>query len=380
MAFPKVKILIFAFVIFLIIVNFFWQLSSFFTKNNADLQHLAYLAISWLFFLSLTLLFFLLVENRNTVFLTYILGLASFFLFFPVSISSLIGQSIPSDPQFPLEAGSLMSGVLATAFYIICLLIFMVLLIISYELIMKERRERIRLSFRKIWQRGLPLIILGLSLIISVVYYFNPLLNLEQQEIQIPAQVFGFLMKPMGGVIANVLPFYDLDMTIDEILTIGSMTGGESMPSLESISPELMEQLGSIDLENFDIGQLLKNPEIAGLIKQEMTTQTEKADPSILKSQRVELGKSLGIVIQGDETFDILMANIVNSKLKDFIGPYTKEISTGIAFALFFVLRLIGKLFSFVFIILGRIFFSLLLLLKLIQKEQVILKGEVIKI
>lgn len=372
MTLPKVKILIFALLMFLVTIYFWWQLSLFFSQGFADLKHLLYLAISWLIFLVLTLLFFVLVESRNTIYLTYILGLACFFLFFPFSISGVIGQVD--------ILNNISSGALTTVIYITCLFVFLILLIIGYELIMKERYERLTLSLRKIWKRGLPLIILGLSLIISVVYYFNPLLNLEQEQIHIPPQVFTFLMKPLGGIIGNMLPFYDPDMTIDEILTAGTMMEGGAMPSFEYISPELMEQLGSIDLENLDINELLENPEIGGLIKQEMSSQTEKVDPSILQAQRAELEKSLGITIQGDETFDILLARIVNSKLKDFIGPYAKEISIGIAVALFLALRLIAKLFSFVIIILSRIFFNVLLLLKLIQKDQVMREGEIIKI
>ncbi|MFN3967213.1 MAG: glycosyltransferase, partial [Endomicrobiia bacterium] len=42
-------------------------------------------------------------------------------------------------------------------------------------------RERFSLS--KIWQRGLPMIVIALSLMISIIYYFHPLLKFSQDKV-----------------------------------------------------------------------------------------------------------------------------------------------------------------------------------------------------
>lgn len=354
MTLPKTKILVFGFVMFLITVLFWGFLALFF--KSTTLPHLTYFGIGWLLFLSLNLVFFVLVDNRNVIYLTYILGFISFFLFFH------------SGPK------------LTIGIYAISLFVFLILMVIGYELIRKEKQERLSLSLRKIWKRGLPLVILGISLIMAVVYYFNPLLNLEQQEMQIPPKVFRIIMAPFSGTIGKMLPFYDPNMTIDEIFTAGTMFGKGEAPSFESIPPELMEKVSGMDLESMDINQLLKDPQIGALLRQEMSKQTQQVSPSLLKQQRAELEKTLGITLDGNETFDVLLSKIVNDKLKEFVGPRAKEISIGIAVALFLVLRFVGKIFSFVVIIFARLFFYVLLLSKLITKETAMKEGEVVKV
>lgn len=352
----KIKVIAFALLMVLITVFLWWQLSLFLTKGFADLSHLVYIGIGWLLFLAFSLVFLVLVENRNIVFVSYIFGIESFFLFF-------------------VGAEKLTLGI-----YGIATLVFLLLVIISYERILKEKQERLTMVLRKIWKRGLPFIVLGLSLIIAVTYYSNPLLKLGQQEIKIPSEVFRMLLKPASGIISNILPFYDENMTIDEILTTGSMIEGANPSSLEhlDISQELLQGIDLENLQNLDINELLQSPEIGEMVREQMSQQTEQMPASVLDQQRKALEQSLGITIKGNETFDMLIAQVVNEKLKEFVGPRAKEISLGIAVALFFVLRLVGKIFSFIIIIFARMILSLFLLLNLAEKKQIAKQGETI--
>lgn len=352
----KIKIIVFALLMFLITVFLWWQLSLFLTKGFVDLSHLAYIGIAWLLFSAFSLVFLFLVEQRNIIFLTYIFGIGSFFLFF-------------------VGAEKLTLGMYGTATFV-----FLLLLIIAYERILKEKQERVTMILRKIWKRGLPFIILGLSLIIAVVYYFNPLLKVGQQEIKIPSEIFRMLLKPASGFLSSILPFYDENMTIDEILTTGSMLegGDTSSLSLDQISPELLQRIDIGNIEDLDINELLNNPEIGTLVREQLSQQTQKIPSSVLAQQRKALEQSLGITIKGNETFDILIASVVNDKLKDFVGPRAKELSVGIAVALFFVLRLLGKIFSFFIIIFARIILSFLLLINIADKKEVTKQGETI--
>ncbi|MDA2936031.1 hypothetical protein MYX06_02340 [Patescibacteria group bacterium AH-259-L05] len=356
MTLPKVKVIIFAFLMFLITVFLWWQLSLFLTKGFADLSHLTYIGIGWLLFLAFSLAFLFLVEQRNIVFVTFIFGIESFFLFF-VGVEKL-----------------------TLGMYGIATLVFLLLVIIAYERMLVEKQERVTMVLRKIWKRGLPFLVLGLSLMIAVTYYFNPLLKIGQQEIEIPSEVFRILLKPASGLISGILPFYDENMTIDEILTTGSMLegGGTSSLSLDQISPELLQSIDIGNLEGLDINELLNNPEIGTLVREQLSQQTQKMPSSVLNQQRKALEQSLGITIKGNETFDILIARVVNDKLKDFVGPRAKELSIGIAVALFFVLRLLGKIFSFLIIIFARMILSFLLLLNIAEKKEVTKQGETI--
>jgi len=348
----KIKILLLALIMFVIIVLFWYYLSLFFHSTSSS--RLLCLGIVWLIFLAFSLLFLVLIQNRNTVYLTYVLGLGSFFLFF-------------------VRFEKLTVGV-----YAICLLIFLILIIIGYERISKEKNERLKLSLKKIWKRGLPFLTLGLSLVIAVVYYFNPLLRISQEKIEIPPQVFSLIIRPFSGTVSKMLPFYDPKMTIDEMLTAGTMFKGETSFSLEDISPELIQEFGNLDFENLDIDQLLKDPRVGDLLRQGIGQQTEEVDASFLKNQRAGLEESLGVSLEGDETFDLVLAKIVNSKISEFVGPYAKEVSLGIAVVLFLILRFLSGILSFVIIILAHLIFSLLLLFKIVQKGRIMKEGETI--
>lgn len=352
----KVKVVIFALVMFLVTVFLWWQLSLFLTKGFADVSHLAYIGIGWLLFLAFSSAFLFLVEKRNIVFATFIFGIESFFLFFVGGEKLTLGM------------------------YGIITFVFLLLIIIAYERMLGEKQERVTMILRKIFKRGLPILVLGLSLIIAVTYYFNPLLKLGQQEIKIPSEVFRMLLKPASGLISGILPFYDENMTIDEILTTGSLLegGGTSSLSLDQISPELLQSIDAGNLEGLDINELLNNPEIGTLVREQLIQQARQMPASVLAQQKKALEETLGVTIEGSETFDILIARVVNDKLKEFVSPRAKEISVGIAVALFFVLRLLGKLFSFLIIIFARMIVSFLLLLNIAEKKEITKQGETI--
>ncbi len=347
----KIKPLIFALLMLIATILFWWCLSLFFTTTS--LPHLIYLVSSALILLIVFLLFSVLVESRNVVYLTFILSLGGFFLFF--------------SPSEELTMG----------IYIIGLLLFLLVLVIGYGLMSREKDQRLKLSLKKIWKRGLPFAITGIALIVSLVYYFNPLLNLSQEKIEIPTQVFSFLLKPASGIVSKILPFYDPEMTIDETLASGLILQGEG-PQLqvEDVPADLLEKIDFSNLENLDINELLKDPAVKDFLK-EQVSQGDTAD--LVAEQRKQLSQSLGVELKGDETMEVVLANLVNSKLDEFVGPYAKEISLGITVALFLILKLVGKLFGLLAMILSRILFSILLLFKTVRIEEEMRPGEVIK-
>ena len=299
MALLNKKIFILCILMFVVIVLFWWQLSLFFVKQ-ANLTHLILSGVGWFMFLSMTLLFLVLIDNKNVVYTTFFLSFLFFFAFFRFF------------NNIPFSA------------YTITLLLFFALLVFAHGRILKEKKHRLKLSLYMIWKRGLPYIIWGLALIISVVYYFNPLLKIDQKEIQIPSKVFSIVFAPSQKILGIIMPFYKSDMTIDQMIGANQF---------------------------IDTNQ----------------------------QRRGQLAESIGVGLQGNETIDIVLARLVNSKIKEFVGPYAKEISFGIAFALFLGLKVIGEIFSFIAIILSKIIFSLLLFFKVIKKEQIMKKTDVIK-
>ncbi len=352
MTFPKFKVLILVFAILVVTVLFWRQLSLFF--DSATLNGLIRLGVYWLAFLTFSLVFLILIDNRNVVYLTYLLGVGSFFLFFVFLEKTVAGV------------------------YAICLLILFLFLIIAYERINKEKEARLKISLKITWRKGLPLIILGISLIATVVYYFNPLIRLNQGGIEIPRQFFNLVTKPFSEIVGKMLPFYDSKMTIDEILTAGAVMESGIPSAFDGISPDLTQKLAGGNFK--DINQLLQDPEVGDLLRQEIKRQTQKKNESLLQGQRAEIEEGLGITLNGDETLDEILVKVVNGKIGEFIGPYAKEISLGISLALFSVLILVGKIFSFVIIILARIIFNLFLIFRIVRKRAVMKRGEIIEI
>ncbi len=263
----SLKYFVFSFLILLMFILFFWRLTLFFIYPS--LIHLGELGIIYLIFLALISLFFFLMDNRYFVYLTLLLSSFSFLIFFNFNDIYLL------------------SGFLA-----------LILLIIGYEYSRHERKERIKLSLRKSCFKGLSFVILAVSLLLAVIYYFNPLLTIDQQVLEIPPETFGPIVNLSNEILLDSLP-------------VG------------------LSQAGLINLEN-----------------------------------------------QGIE---IELAQRVNRGLEEFIGPYSQEISIGLAITLFFILRFVGMILGIISIIIARIIFYILFICKIIKVGSKMKPTEVVK-
>lgn len=346
----KIKHLILALFMFLATVLFWGYLSLFFKSVSG--VHLGYLTLSWLIFLIIFLLLSVLIRSRNIIYACFIISLGCFFLFFPFSQELIAGS------------------------YLIGLLLFLLCLIVGTELMILEKKQRLGLCLRKIWKRGLPWAITGIALMVSMVYYFNPLVNINQEKIEIPTEVFSFILKPASGIVGKIIPFYDPEMTIDETLVSSMVLQGQGIKA-QDIPLELIDKIDFNNLDKLNINELLNDPEVKSFLKEQ--AKEGGIDQALLAEQRKQLSASLGVELKGDETMEVVLANLVNSRLDEFVGPYSREISFGVAVALFFVLQLIGKLFALLAIIIAQIVFALLRVCKVIRIEEEMKTGEVIK-
>jgi len=346
----KIKHLILALFMFLATILFWGYLSLFFKSVSG--AHLGYLALSWLIFLIIFLLLNVLTKSRNIIYACFIISLGCFFLFFPFSQELIVGS------------------------YFIGLLLFLLCLVIGTELMLLEKEQRLIIRLRKIWKRGLPWAITGIALMIALVYYFNPLVNLNQEEIEIPTEVFSFLLKPASGIMGKIIPFYDAEMTIDETLASNMVLQGQG-PTPQEIPLDLIDKIDFENLEDININELLNDPEVKSFLKEQ--AKEGGVNQALLAEQRKQLSETLGVELKGDETMEVVLANLVNSKLDEFVGPHSREISFGIAIALFFVLRLVGKLFALLAVIIAQIVFAILHVCKIVRIEEKMKPGEVIK-
>jgi len=223
----------------------------------------------------------LLIDNRKILYGSFILILISFAMFFN------------NEPFY----------------YLIGLLILFLAFWIDTWKIRREEHVQINLNFWRIWKRGLPILITALVLVISLVYYFSPGLEvLAQKDIRIPRNIF-------DGVIGGLAPL---------------------------IEKKLPENMKSLDVE---VDRILTPEEIE------------------------ELEIKYDIILSNNTTTKDLLYELVNYQINGARGPYKKFIPIGFAIALFLALRIVSVFYISLVIILSWAFLRILILLNFVKIE-----------
>lgn len=313
----KIKILIFSLLTVLASIFFWWRILNFFVASPITAAHLIYGGIALLVFMTIILIFFVSVDDRKAIYLTIgIIGIA-FIILLPYVFSN---QQL-------------------NYYYLIFILIFLVSLMTAYEVMSIEKNDRIHLSLGKIWQRGLPHLIIGTCLIISVIYYFHPLMKLDQTGFELPSQVVAGIIKPIAGMLGKTLsPFYESKMTVDEILAMNLVVSDRQ--NLLNLDPEMLSLIPRERLATMKIDEILKDPGIGPLIKEQILQKAKNINPLVIAQQREEFAKQMGITLAGNENMERVLTKLVNTTVNKFAGPYTKQVSLIIAILLFFLFKI----------------------------------------
>lgn len=280
-----------------------------------------------LFFGILICLSSLLIEKKIVLYLAFALSLLSFFIFFRG------GEAVPG--QFR-----------ETFYYFIVLLLVFLSLLVYRKRVAQEKEARTKLHFWRILKRGLSLTFTLVCLLIALAYYFSPSLGgISEMEFKVPRGIFNVVLKPLSELIQTRLPLYTPDMSIDELLTMFSVTVGEEGLSGLSFkpSPELYRIIQSrgISIETLDLNQLLRDPEIAEILQEEIKKQTDSLSSDQLVQQRAEFSEKLGIEIKGGENLNDVLYKLINAQINAVGGPYKKYIPIAFAIGLFFTLRIL---------------------------------------
>ncbi len=121
--------------------------------------------------------------DKRFLYLAFILSLLSFFIFFH---GAEVGPG-----QFRV----------ALYYFIIMVLIFLVFLIYRKK-VQYEKKMRIKMHFRRILRRGLPLMFTAVCLLIALAYYFSPSLGefSSSTGFQIPRGIIDTILKPFEGL------------------------------------------------------------------------------------------------------------------------------------------------------------------------------------
>jgi len=129
----------------------------------------------------------LLVKSRKLLSLIFLPTVFSYFLIFPFN-----------------------------SYVFLSLLLFLGLLILSVKRITDEAKLRLEIKIDKILQKGVPLILGGLIIVIAISYAFTP--TAQKVEVKIPPKLFQVIQKPIEEMLFFEFPKQELkDLPIEEI-------------------------------------------------------------------------------------------------------------------------------------------------------------------
>ncbi len=333
-------------VLILAITFLLWQkLNHTFLKQDFSWRSLIWLGI-WLFLFLVFWLIFSLLVPKSIAIITYFFSLAIFFLFFKFHYYLLIG-----------------------------LVILFLIFILSRSLMQKERNERLKISLIMIFKKGMPLMTTFLAFFFALISYFYPLTKIDKEGINLSPQILEMILKPLKRTIVKVLPFFELEMTIDEMVKINLAL---EKIDLDNLSPEIIKnkKFQGKNLKEINFDELLKDPEINNLVKK----QAENIDPKDLAQKRNELAKNLGIELKGNEKIAEVINKLANKQLTRLFGPYLKYLPIISAIFVFFVLRIIFIPFSWLVLFFSLLIFQILILFHFVRIEKVMKEGEDISI
>ncbi len=131
----------------------------------------------------------LLIESKKILIPTFLLTIFSFFLVFHFNKYVLLG-----------------------------LVLFLGLLWLGCRRIKDEAEVRLKIRIGRILQKGLPLILTGLIIVVSVAYCFTP--SAQKIEIKIPPKLFEIIQKPIGEILSSEFPKENLKELPEEVKKI----------------------------------------------------------------------------------------------------------------------------------------------------------------
>jgi len=104
------------------------------------------------------------------------------------------------------------------SYVFLSLLLLLGLLILSVKRITDEAKLRLEIKIDKILQKGVPLMLGGLIIVMAVSYAFTP--TAQKVEVKIPPKLFGIIQKPIGEIFSSEFPKENLKELPEEVKEI----------------------------------------------------------------------------------------------------------------------------------------------------------------
>jgi hypothetical protein len=200
-------------------------------------------------------------------------------------------------------------------------------------------KNRLKISFHSALVYGVPTILTMLALLVSFASYFYPY-NIS--DIKVQKSSFSYLMPLASELIKFEFPFYEKDMTLDDLIVTNAIIQNGLDPS-------------EVDIKK---------------IKFSLKSQLNK--------QKKDISERLGVKIMGDEKVDDLLVLSANSYLDKYVKTNQSFIPIIIAIVTFFTIKSFGFILNRLSVFFAWILFKIMLHFGIIRKDVIPEEKEVI--
>lgn len=303
-----------------------------------------------------------------------------FFFVFAVFVGLICFLVDQKTIAFPFLAISSLSFFLFFGYrigYLICVILFLIVLFLSYEGINSEKKIRIRLTFRKSVGTGLSWILTFCVIMICLAYYYSPGIQAQAQEVKIPKPLFDQGIAQSETIISGFIPGFRKEMTVDDFIFEMTLSTLEKQEEFE-LPPEsktfLLQEGVDVTSKEEIFKAIRENPKVKEKFMEMMKEQQKEGGQG-----PEELFKGLGVEVKGDEKIADVLYKLANQKLNEFAGPYKKYIPLAASIGLFFILRILMIPFGWFVILVSWILFTLLKTTQVVRIEKVQKEVEIIE-
>lgn len=254
-------------------------------------------------------------------------------------------------------------------FLFLGLLLFFILISFGFWIVKRER-DLYTLKLRPMWmlRQGLSYFFLGFSLVLTLVFYISPL---AEFRMEIPRLWFDRIFDQAQPLLANQLPGFNPEMTVDEFLVAQYI-----------LLPRI--QTGDHKASNNNFLSFFRDPAFAEVSKiaqksnQGYLNKLISQNKRILDSAKKSLSDAFGIEITGGETMKDVLYHLINKQLLAIAKPYEDYISLGFVAVVFLTLQAMSLPYKWITGFFGWVLFRFFILIRLAQPQKEMVEKETI--
>lgn len=338
------EILFSLFCFFLALVFWFMLSNLFLWREGSVILDLILAYIFFSIFFIFSMIYLLLVDNRKVVIVSSVFISFSFLLFF-------------------LKKDGMWVGIFAVLGYIASTLILFAAYNYTNKNMLHERKNTIVFHPGKFILKAGPMLLIIFTLLISAAFYFNFPLTGTEGEIEIKESIVEKTTEPLGDIINNFVPVYDLNMSVDEFIVLASIAdlpfaqveGEELEPLINMENPpqeivDFFMDRGIQDMEEINfIEYLQQDEEFRDIFFEAIKEIASEADAALMNKYRMNLSSNWDIKINGTDKMLTVYTKLINSRINRIPGIIRNLILILPTIVLFGLLQISFLILNFIY-------------------------------